>query len=80
MIEVLAPQLKGLIKDRKKAPQVSLTDEEKAILQNLSGEPLHIDELTRKVQLPLNKVMALLTGLELKGLIQQAPGKRFYLV
>jgi DNA processing protein len=80
ILQVLAPQLKGLIKDRRKSRKVDLTEDEKLLVQNLGSEPMHIDELTRKVKLPLNRVMALLTGLELKGVVQQMPGKRFHLV
>ncbi|RME62541.1 MAG: DNA-protecting protein DprA, partial [Nitrospirae bacterium] len=39
VLQVLAPQLKGLIKDRKKAQNATLSEEEKLILKNLSAEP-----------------------------------------
>ncbi len=80
ILEVLGPQLKGLIKDRKKAQRVTLSSEERLLIDHMSSEPVHVDELTRKAQLPLNRVMALLTGLELKGVVQQLPGKRFHLI
>jgi len=78
IIEELAPQLKGFIKERKRRA-VSLTDEEKKIAEKLSPEPLHIDELTRQIGLPPYRILGILTTLELKGIVKQAEGKRFYL-
>lgn len=45
------------------------TPEEKIILEMISGEALHIDEIVRKSGLPLSKVSSSIVLLELKGLV-----------
>jgi len=47
--------------------------------EKLSPEPLHIDELTRQSGLPSYRVLGILTTLELKGIVKQSGGKKFYL-
>ena len=50
------------------------TPEDKAILAQITNEPLHIDEIVRKSGLPLSKVSSSIVLLELKGLvIETAP-------
>ena len=56
---------------------VSVTPEEERILDQLTPYPIHIDRLARQVPLPPGKVSSLLLQLELKGLVQQSPGKLF---
>ena len=79
VLRELAPQLKGFIRERRKK-EVELTEEERVVVQHLSQEPLHIDILTRRCKFPLNKILSVLTSLELKGVVRQTEGKRFYLV
>jgi|Deesub1362B_J571_1020462.scaffolds.fasta_scaffold00087_42 DNA processing protein len=79
IIRELAPQLKGFIKESRKR-KIELTEEEKILVKYLSKEPIHVDILTRQSRLPLNKVLSIITTLELKGVVRQAEGKRFYLV
>ncbi|MBP8718966.1 MAG: DNA-processing protein DprA [Atribacterota bacterium] len=55
----------------------SLTDCEKKILQHISIEPLHIDELTELVLLSPGQVSEALLSLELKNLIREIEGKRY---
>jgi DNA processing protein len=43
----------------------------------LSDEPLHIDQLAERAQLPVQEVLAALLELEFRGLVQQLPGKHF---
>lgn len=50
-------------------PSVSGT--EKAILEHLSQDPRHIDELVRQSTLPVAQVSSTLTMLELKGMVRQ---------
>ena len=56
---------------------VPVTAEEKRILDELTPYPVHIDCVLRQVPLPPGKVSSLLLQLELKGLVQQSPGKLF---
>ena len=43
----------------------------------MDTDSVHIDEITRVTQLPIGKVSSLLVMLELKGIVQQLPGKQF---
>jgi len=62
-----------VVAKRHSARKVLPEDEfEKTILHILGQEPLHIDEIGRQTGLPIEKVSATLTLMELKGLVQQA--------
>ncbi len=78
ILKELAPVLKGFIKSGKKA-KIEITEEEKALCDILSGEPVHVDEILRAAGMPPQKALSLLLGLELKGVIRQMEGKRFHL-
>lgn len=78
IIEELAPLLKGFIKSKEKV-RPDVTGDERAICDMLSGEPAHIDDISRESGLPASKALALLLGLELKGVVRQTEGKRFHL-
>lgn len=54
-----------------------LAIEENIVYDCISFEPSHIDVLSVKTHYPVDKLQGILTLLELKGLIQQLPGKRF---
>jgi DNA processing protein len=73
------PVLKGFIRSKEKA-KIEITDEEKKICNLLTGEPKHIDNISRESGLPTSKVLEILLRLELKGVIRQITGNRFYLV
>jgi DNA processing protein len=78
IIEELAPLLKGFIR-QKKDNTIGLTDEEKEVCNRLTSEPRHIDDIIRETGLPMPKMLSLLLGLELKGVVSQIEGKRFCL-
>ncbi|RKU12474.1 DNA-protecting protein DprA [Candidatus Poribacteria bacterium] len=63
------------------APQpktnLNLTPDEQVVLSAMDTDSVHIDEITRVTQLPIGKVSSLLVMLELKGIVQQLPGKQF---
>ena len=59
---------------------LTMTDEEKRLCDILTGEPVHIDDLSRQLSLAPAKALSLLLNLELKGIVRQAEGKMFYLV
>jgi DNA processing protein len=61
----------------KEEPTISLTPEEKKIIDELSPYPVHIDRLVRHLSLSAAQVSSLLLQLELKGLVTQSPGKLF---
>jgi DNA processing protein len=78
----LSPILGGPLKPPAKETRAmsALTPEERNLYDIMSPEPTHIDPLTRQSGLPAARVMGLLLGLELKGFIRQAEGKKFYTV
>ena len=53
------------------------TAEEIALYGQLSGQPLHIDELSRATGLPSALVSSTLTLMELKGMVQQVGGMKY---
>ena len=56
---------------------LNLTPDEQTVLSAMDADSVHIDEITRVTQLPIGKVSSLLVMLELKGIVQQLPGKQF---
>jgi DNA processing protein len=48
-----------------------LDESERRVLDSLSADPLHVDELTRQCGLPVAQVSSALTLLELKGMARQ---------
>jgi DNA processing protein len=75
----LAPVLKGFIRSKEKT-KMEITDEEKKICSLLTGEPRHVDNISRESGLPTPEVLEILLRLELKGAIRQITGNGFYLV
>ena len=59
------------------APLPELTDDEKTVFQAIEAPSTHIDVIVRTTQLPIGKVSSVLLMLELKGIVQQLPGKFF---
>ncbi|MFN3739718.1 MAG: DNA-processing protein DprA [Thermodesulfovibrionales bacterium] len=82
IFEELAPRLKGLIKEQQPSweAQLEFSDREKAIINIMTEEPLHIDEITRKSGMSISECTSILLELELKGAVRQLQGKRFYLI
>ena len=56
-----------------------VSDEEKRILDELSTDPLHIDPLTRALDMDVAQLSGLLTLLEVRGLVRRAPGMYYSL-
>jgi len=52
---------------------------EAALLKHLSGEPTHIDEVRMAIGLPIARVSAALTMMELKGMVRQVGGASYVL-
>jgi DNA processing protein len=78
IIEELAPLLRGFIRMQHRQTAAISAEEEK-ICSALSSEARHIDLVSRETELPVSKVLDLLLSLELKGVVRQSSGKRFYL-
>ncbi len=56
---------------------VPLDETERALLNVLSGEPLHIDEVAREASLPMSLVSSALAMMELKGIVRQLSGMHY---
>ncbi len=84
VIEELSPQIKGLLRLVKPAPQslpqkgrLEINDEEKAICNILGSDSKHIDHIVRELKMPAARLSGLLLGLEMKGIVRQTPGNNF---
>ncbi len=55
------------------------TAEEIALYQQLTAQPIHIDELSRTTGLPSSVISSTLTLMELKGMVQQVGGMNYVL-
>lgn len=62
-----------------RAPKPPLSPLETSVFHALEHYPLHIDELIRKLDMAPSDLSSTLLSLELKGVVQQDPGKLFYL-
>jgi DNA processing protein len=58
-------------------PVAAFSAHQRMILRLLDTEPCHIDRLARDVELQAAEILGALLELELAGLVQQLPGKRF---
>ncbi|MEC9488368.1 MAG: DNA-processing protein DprA [Halanaerobium sp.] len=54
-----------------------LTEDENMVYQLIDDQPAGIEEIMSKTPFPPGRVNSLLLGLELKGVIQELPGKRY---
>ncbi len=58
-------------------PLPDLTADEKVVFNAIEIPASHIDSIVRSTELPINQVSSVLLMLELKGIIEQLPGKMF---
>src|SRR6266542_1514810 len=67
--------------EHKAARKIIPADETEARLMNvLSTEPLHVDEIRTQTELPIEKVSAALALMELKGMVRQVGGMNYVAV
>lgn len=67
-----------MVAEQKEARQALPTTETEAlILAHLSAEPVHVDDLTRVVGLPVAQVTSTLALMELKGMVRQVGGMKY---
>jgi DNA processing protein len=55
----------------------TLTQDERHVARLLGAEPLPLDLLAERAAKPVGVLLALLCGLELQGIVEQQPGRRF---
>lgn len=58
-------------------PEVALSSDEQAVLEALSFQPRHVDELIAETQMPIARVNSALMLLEMKGLARRFPGNMY---
>jgi DNA processing protein len=67
-----------MVAEQVEARQVLPADEtEAALLERLSAEPTHVDELQQQLELPISQVTSTLALMELKGLVRQVGGMKY---
>lgn len=67
-----------MVAEQTKARQVLPEDDtEAALLKRLSGDPTHVDELQRRMDLPISEVTSALAMMELKGMVRQVGGMKY---
>jgi DNA processing protein len=80
ILEELAPVLKGFLKKpANQKPLPELTLEEKRITSVLSPEPRHVDDIARELGMSAQEILGHLLSLELKGVLKQTAGKKFFI-
>jgi DNA processing protein len=83
LIELMNWDISGE-KSHKKGPHLiedeAWGEEEKKVVALLRNGPMHIDELSYKSQIPLNRLASTLLALEFSGYVKPQPGKQFVLV
>jgi DNA processing protein len=85
IIEELKPKIEHLIKDVKKGKSQTietvlkpkLTPEEELLYNRLSAQPKHIEEIGAELDMPVQRLLALLLRLEMRHVARQLPGKLF---
>jgi DNA processing protein len=61
----------------REAKEIILDGEERTVWEGLSHEPVYLDELKEKLEMPTSIILKILLGLEIKGLVRQLPGMMF---
>lgn len=56
----------------------AFTDDERDILLSIEKRSLTADDIAEAAQIPARRVLSALTMLQLRGLVEEKPGKRFY--
>ncbi|MGV8075228.1 MAG: DNA-processing protein DprA [Syntrophobacteraceae bacterium] len=83
ILEEIRPLIKTSKEEQKKERTHQIaedaTPDEALVLCVLDQAPKQMDDICRSVALPVPQIMAILLSLELKGIVQQLPGKYFIL-
>jgi DNA processing protein len=64
-------------KKEREIKEVILNDEEKKVWDGLTLEPIYLDELKEKTDMPTAEMLKVLLDLEIKGYVKQLPGMMF---
>ena len=74
---VISPSPSDVQQPVQSPPPPDLTPDEKTVFEAIEVPSSHIDTIVRTTQLPIGQVSSVLLMLELKGVVQQLPGKQF---
>lgn len=74
---VVSPPSSDVRQPAQSPPPSDLTPDEKTVFEAIEVPSSHIDTIVRTTQLPIGQVSSVLLMLELKGVVQQLPGKQF---
>jgi len=58
-------------------PPPALAPDSARVFDHMAGDPVHLDVLAERLSEPAGRLLAILSGLELQGLIRQHPGHLF---
>jgi len=76
--DILEPLNLTMVAQHAEAREVIPADETEAkLLQLLSAEPVHIDDIQRATELPISQVSSTLALMELKGMVRQVGGMNY---
>jgi DNA processing protein len=67
----------GVAKRAEERSKVEVAAEERPVMEFLSAEPAHVDEICEGLGMPMASLLSVLMQLEIKGLVRQLPGKYF---
>lgn len=78
---VLKPEISEQeIREKNKDLQNELTEEQKFVYDNLTNEPMFIDEISSRCQMDVGVVLSVLTELEIIGVAGSFSGRRYALI
>jgi DNA processing protein len=67
----------GVAKRAEQRSKVEVAAEEKPVMEFLTAEPMHVDEICEGLGIPMAGLLSVLMQLEIKGLVRQLQGKFF---
>jgi len=67
----------GVAKRAEERAKVEVAVDEKPVMEFLTAEPMHVDEICEGLGIPMAGLLSVLMQLEIKGLVRQLPGKYF---
>ena len=67
----------GVVKRAEERARVEVAADEKPVMEFLTTEPQHVDEICEGLGMPMAGLLSVLMQLEIKGLVRQLPGKFF---
>lgn len=77
IINHIQPRCFHPLEPRQEIIELDISSEERNILNVLSNDPTHIDDLSQLMDMGVSKLLTKLLEMELKGLVRQLAGKQF---